>query len=150
MMHISQVEAQALAAFVSRIRPDWDHPGILAAIAKARSLGSAADIGSALCKLAANPGLRTPALLSEPGAHWAGAVTGTRQRPDMCPEHPAEKAGACQPCEAQAVCDAEKLAALAAGVRAAMLPRPHPVPQRDPMPRDLAAVRARADKETQR
>jgi hypothetical protein len=102
-LHITHVEAQALAAFITRIRPDWDHPGIFAAIGKTRDLGSAAAIGAALCRLAENRDLRTPALLAEPGPHWGGTTTATRQPPQRCPEHPTERAWNCRPCEAQAI-----------------------------------------------
>src|SRR5690349_20656220 len=103
MMRMTKVEAQALAAFVARVRPDWQQPGIMAAIEKAVPLGSAAAIGGALCRLAENLELRTPALLAEPGPHWSGTTVATRQPPVKCPEHPGEKAGACRECEALAV-----------------------------------------------
>ena len=31
-MRISTAQTQALAAFITRVRPDWDHPGIVAEI----------------------------------------------------------------------------------------------------------------------
>jgi hypothetical protein len=98
-LHITKTEAQALATFISRVRTDWDHPGVMAAIHKARDLGSAAAIGAALCRLAENTQLRTPALLAEPGAHWAGTTVATRQPPQRCTDHPTQPAGRCTQCE---------------------------------------------------
>lgn len=97
-LHINEVEARALAAFVSRIRPDWDHPGIVSAIQKARELGSAAAVGAALCRLAENHDMRTPALLAEPGPHWGGTTVATRKPPTMCPDHPTSRALNCREC----------------------------------------------------
>jgi hypothetical protein len=124
MMRMSKVEAQALAAFVGRIRPDWQQPGIVAAIEKALPLGSAAAIGAALCKLAENYDLRTPALLAEPGPHWHGTTVASRQPPSMCPDHPGQRAGNCADCAAAA--DAADHAAGLARVRAALAEAPNP------------------------
>ena len=150
-MHIDQTQAQALAAFVGRIRPDWDHPGIVAAIGKARSLGSAAAVGAALCRLAENLELRTPAILADPGHHWAGTSAASRQAPVMCPEHSTEKAGNCRACAAAALTDPEEIRARAAAVRAAIQSAPRPPAARDPKPtpRDLDDVRRKADQEAQ-
>lgn len=149
MMRISQSQAQALAAFVSRIRPDWDHPGIVAAIAKAAPIATPADIGVALCRLAANLELRTPALLAEPGAHWQGTVTGSRPLPIMCPLHPSEKTPPwCRQC-ADDLARTDQEAGIAEA-RAALASAPRvtrPVFRAEPKPRDLSDVRNRADKE---
>lgn len=67
---MTQAQIQALATFVSRVRDDWDHAGIVAAVTKAANLASAPAVGRALCTLAENRDLRTPALLSQPGRHW--------------------------------------------------------------------------------
>jgi hypothetical protein len=90
-MTITQTQAQALATFAARIRDDWDQPGILAAIQKAQSLGSPAQIGRALMALAENRELRTPALLASPGKHWVqdGEPVGPNVSHNVrCPEHP--------------------------------------------------------------
>lgn len=90
-MTISQTQAQALATFIARIRDDWDHPGIVAAISKASALGSPAQLGRALCALAENPDLRSPGLLSQPGRHWTqdGVQTGPNVSHNIpCPVHP--------------------------------------------------------------
>jgi hypothetical protein len=100
---ISNAQAQALAALVSRLRDDWDHPGILAAIHKARDVGPPAAIAGALCRLAENRDMRTPALLAEPGAHWGGTTVATRKPPTMCPDHPTSRAAQCLECAAETV-----------------------------------------------
>lgn len=128
-MRISQAQAQALATFVSRIRTDWDHPGIVAAIQRAAAIASPADIGVALCRLAANPDLRTPAILPDPGTHWQGTLTGSRPAPVMCPDHPTWKASACTdsgPCRAAS--DAADHAAGVAAVKAALRAGPRVAP----------------------
>jgi hypothetical protein len=98
---ISRTQAEALATFITRIRPDWDHPGILAAIGKAQHLGSPAAIGSALCRLADNRELRTPATLPDPGAHWAGTPVAAIRPPTMCGDHPRRRALNCPDCAAE-------------------------------------------------
>lgn len=138
-MTISKVDAQALATFIGRCRPDWDHPGIVAAIGKAAHLGSPAAIGAALCRLAENYELRTPATLVDPGKHWHGTSVATRQPPVMCPDHPGEKAGACPKCEAAAVPPPPDWRD---GITLARRARPHTKPEPT---NDLEATRARAD-----
>lgn len=90
-MTISHTQATALATFVAKVRDDWDHPGILAAIQKAQSLGNPTQIGRALIALAENRELRTPALLASPGKHWVQdneAVGPNVTNNVRCPEHP--------------------------------------------------------------
>lgn len=143
-MTATKAQAQALAAFITRIREDWDHPGIVAAIQKASTLGSAADIGVALCRLAGNAELRTPATLADPGTHWRDTRVGKLPPPVTCPEHSAEKAGACRVCAAQsvpppsAIADARK--SLLHRARTNIGPNRKP-----PTPSNLTATRARAD-----
>jgi hypothetical protein len=149
MMHIDKAQAQALAAFVSRIRPDWDHPGIVAAISRARNLGSAAAVGAALCRLAENLELRTPAILADPGHHWSGTTVASRQAPVMCTDHPAQPRGRCTECAAiAAATDHAKGAAL---VKRALSTAPRPPAPRTPEHfapvHDLDDARRRADQE---
>ena len=59
-----------LARFANTLRPDWDVPGIRAAIHTARNLGSREDIAHALIELTSRTDLRTPALLTTDGPHW--------------------------------------------------------------------------------
>lgn len=100
---MTAAQSQALATFVTRIRDDWDHPGILAAIHKAQNLAGPAAIGRALCALAENPDVHTPALLAEKGRHWTqdGQQIGPNVSNDMtCPEH-TEHIHPCPKCKAE-------------------------------------------------
>ena len=143
-MRITKAEAQALAAFVARCRSDWDHPGIVAAIQKAAPLGSPAAVGAALCRLAENRELRTPAMLADPGAHWSGTSVAKVAPPVMCADHPDQPARACKTCE-----DAAVPAELCAAWRRPAPVRRAPVVRREPTTADLAETRARADREAQ-
>jgi hypothetical protein len=140
-MTISKVEAQALAAFVARCRDDWDHPGIVAAITKASHLGSPAAIGAALCRLAENRELRTPAMLADPGTHWTGTTVAKLTPPVMCPDHPGQPAGRCPACDAETTPPPT-------GWRDDVTLTRRTRPKTRPEPtHDLADVRARADAE---
>ena len=140
-MTITKAEAQALATFVARCREDWDHPGIVAAIGKAAHLGAPAAIGAALCRLAENRELRTPASLASPGAHWGGTTVAKVAPPVMCPDHPSQKASWCLECEDEATPPpADWRGDVTLSRRARPKTRPEPT-------HDLADVRARADRE---
>ena len=151
---MTEVQAQALATFVARIRPDWDHPGIMAALGKAANLGSPVQVARALVNLAENPDLRTPAILAQPGSHWSapnGERVQIRGANDVhCPEHPSSvhpcPQCAAKRCTPDPVEHADYLAA-----KEALRGRqgPAPVEQRHkPTPtEELAIARARADKE---
>ena len=147
-MTITKADAQALATFVARCRDDWDHPGIVAAIGKASHLGSPAAIGAALCRLAENRELRTPASLASPGTHWAGTTVAKVAPPVMCaePDHSDELARECRKCRALAVTDKAELKRKADLVRAEMKRRARPKTRPEPT-HDLADARARADRE---
>lgn len=144
-MRITTAQTQALATFVSRLRDDWDHPGIVAAIQKAAPLGTPADIGTALCRLAANPDLRTPAILADPGSHWTDTTVAKLAPPVTCVDHPAQLARDCRECRAAA--ERTDHSAGAAAVRANMKRAPKRAPRPQPAPTDLDDVRARADRE---
>jgi len=102
-MTLSQSQGQALTALLGTIRKDWGLAGITAALKKASPLGSAAEVAVAACRVAANEGMRTPALIAEPGPHWLGLAAGSRLAPVMCVTHPEQKAGACAECFKAAV-----------------------------------------------
>lgn len=89
---MTRATTEALATLTAHLRPDWDRPGILAAIGKAQALGTPVQVSRALVNLAENRDLRTPAILPTPGNHWR-APDG--QHPELrgshdvkCPEHP--------------------------------------------------------------
>jgi len=102
-MPISKSQGEALTALLHQLRKDWGTAGIAAAIRKASLLGSAAEVAVAACRCAADPAMRTPFLIAEPGPHWQGTAAGKRQAPTMCHTHPAHKAGACPVCVKAAV-----------------------------------------------
>ena len=100
-LNISQ--GQALTALLGTLRRDWGLPGITAALKKASPLGSATEVAVAACRCAADPDMRTPALIPTPGPHWHGLAAGSRLAPQMCVTHPEQKAGACAECFLAAV-----------------------------------------------
>ena len=102
-MPLSQSQGQALTALLHTIRRDWGLAGITAALKKASPLGSAAEVAVAACRCAANPDMRTPALIADPGPHWQGLAAGSRLAPQMCMTHPEQKAGSCPECFKAAV-----------------------------------------------
>ena len=91
-MTTTRVQAEALATFVRQLRPDWDHPGIVAAIGRCKR-EPLSEVAVALIRLAENGQAKTPALLPEPGRHWNRAALDDRpagpntRNLDMCPDH---------------------------------------------------------------
>ena len=102
-MPMTASQGQALTALLHQLRKDWGTAGIAAAIRKASLTASAADVAVAACRCAADPGMRTPGLIPEPGPHWHGTPAGSRMAPVMCSEHPERKAGGCVDCLAASV-----------------------------------------------
>ena len=91
-MKITRVQAEALATLATKLRPDWRHPGVLAAISKCDPATDPFDLARALINLAADPSVQTPGLLHGPGPHWL-KPDGTKpaRRDDhavRCPSHP--------------------------------------------------------------
>lgn len=91
-MAMTRVQAEALATLVGRLRTDWDHRGIVAAIERAVPTANAWDISHALLHLAEDRAVKTPGMLVQPGKHWRKPDgTATPRRGDhavRCPEHP--------------------------------------------------------------
>jgi len=100
---LSRSQGEALTALLHQLRRDWGLPGIAATLRKTATLGTAADITVAAVRCAANPQMRTPALIAEPGPHWQGTDTGQRMAPIMCVDHPQNPARNCLECVAQSV-----------------------------------------------
>lgn len=92
MTTMTRVQAEALAAFVSRMRPEWRTVGIVAALEKAATTADAWDVAHALLNLAAEQSVLTPGLLPGTGPHWRrddGSKPARRGDHDVhCPEHP--------------------------------------------------------------
>ena len=68
-MKITRVQAEALATLATKLRPDWRHAGVMAAIEKCTT-EEPCDIARALINLAADPTVQTPGLLHHGGPHW--------------------------------------------------------------------------------
>jgi hypothetical protein len=69
----------ALVALVHSLRPSWDEPGIRAAIRASlvlQPMPTLADLAYALVRIAIDPTITNPGVLSLPGPHWQ---TTTRQ-----------------------------------------------------------------------
>ena len=92
MATMTKVQAQALAAYISRVREDWRPAGIVAALEKAAPTCDVWDVTNALCQLAADPSVKTPGLLPGPGPHWRkwdGSLPTRRGDNDVpCIDHP--------------------------------------------------------------
>lgn len=99
---ISEQQARALAFYISTaVRPDWQVPGILSALAEASQLTrDAGALAAAAVNAARQEKNRTPAVIALPGSHWppeaAASVSGVRVPP--CEDHPEEAAHACRAC----------------------------------------------------
>lgn len=86
---INSAQARSLAVFVNTIRPDWDVPGIAAALHKARNRAPVDELATALIRFSRRDDLRTPAVFDQDGTHWMGlpvAEARSPQRP-KCPTH---------------------------------------------------------------
>lgn len=86
---INSAQARALAVFVNTIRPDWDVPGIAAALHRARNRAPVDELATALIRFSRRDDLRTPAVFDQDGTHWMGlpvAEARSPQRP-KCPTH---------------------------------------------------------------
>ena len=127
---LNEGQRGALAGLIRSYRRDsthgpvWDMPGIHAGIRRAEQV---ADSGIQLCaaalSAAANPEVKTPGFIAQPGRHWPDLGNGDRQQPTRlatdvpCPDHE----GHTMPCRAcQAVSrrpTPEETAALRAAAR---------------------------------
>lgn len=65
-------QAELLAAFIAACR-DWQVPGTVTALAKARNRGDVWQVAIGALRAAANPGNKTPAIIALDGAHWRPA-----------------------------------------------------------------------------
>jgi hypothetical protein len=100
-MKITRPQAEALAAFITRVRTDWRQAGVIAAIQKCEN-EYPLDIARALINLAADATVQTPGLLHGPGPHWLRPDgTPTPRKGDHnipCPDHPGNVMP-CDPCK---------------------------------------------------
>lgn len=100
-MKITKVQAEALTAFVVRVRPEWRPAGVMAALEKAADTADVHDVACALIRLAQDTTVHTPGLLPHPGPHWIrhdGSKPARRGDHTMrCPEH--DQRLPCEPCK---------------------------------------------------
>jgi hypothetical protein len=101
---MTRAQAVAIATAVQQVRPEWDHPGILAALHAAQGMGSPAEVAAAAFRLAGNLQVRTPGMLAQPGAHWKAPAEGgptVSVVVTRCPEHPEHPAARCPACDSR-------------------------------------------------
>lgn len=106
MMTMDRPQAQALAALIHALRPEWEPAGIMTALAAARDRGDAFEVAQAAIHAASVKANRTPAVIPLAGEHWTrgralGASGTTDVRFERCdqPGHtsfPASNCGACR------------------------------------------------------
>lgn len=100
---ISRSQAEHLAALVHAIRPDWDAPGILAALVKVRTRPLAL-VAYAAVRAAENTSNRTPAVIALDGTHWRPPTAAELPTPippskcDRCGGFWRDPHGACLDC----------------------------------------------------
>ena len=70
MTEINGDQARAIAALVAALRPEWDLPGIRAALWEAKERGSPWNVAHAALYAAQDPKNRTPAIIPMAGEHW--------------------------------------------------------------------------------
>lgn len=121
---MTRSQAVAVATAVQQVRPEWDHPGILAALQAAQGHGTTAEVAAAAFRLAGNLKVRTPGMLAQPGKHWRAPAEGgptVSVVVTRCPEHPEHPAARCPLCEARGEVDHQAGVAL---VKAALAKAP--------------------------
>ena len=99
---MTRAQGVAIATAVQQVRPEWDHPGILAALHAAQGMGSPAEVAAAAFRLAGDLKARTPGLLPKPGSHWRAPAEGgptVSVVVTRCGEHPEHPAARCPACE---------------------------------------------------
>ena len=121
---MTRSQAVAVATAVQQVRPEWDHPGILAALQAAQGHGTPAEVAAAAFRLAGDLKVRTPGMLAQPGKHWRAPAEGgptVSVVVPRCPEHPEHPAARCPLCEARGEVDHQAGVAL---VKAALREAP--------------------------
>lgn len=124
MTILTRPQAEALATFIVRVREDWSHTGVMAALEKS-NIVDALDTARALINLAATPTAKTPALLAKPGPWWRDP-TGQNMAPErhtmQCHEHPTHTVP-CRECTDRALADPPRPETIAAAKAAAQRAR---------------------------
>ena len=99
---MTRAQTVAIATAVQQVRPEWDHPGILAALQAAQGHGTPAEVAAAAFRLAGDLKVRTPGMLAQPGKHWRAPAEGgptVSVIQTRCGEHPEHPAARCPACE---------------------------------------------------
>ena len=99
---MTRAQGVAVATALQQVRPEWDHPGILAALQAAQGHGTTAEVAAAAFRLAGNLKVRTPGMLAQPGKHWRAPAEGgptVSVVVTRCGEHPEHPAARCPACE---------------------------------------------------
>ena len=120
---MTRAQEVAIATAVQQLRPDWDHPGIVAALRAAQAHGTPAEVAAAACRLAGDTNTRTPGRLKDPGAHWKAPAEGgptVSVVVTRCGEHPEHPAARCPECPSPADVAKVDHAARAAEVKEAL------------------------------
>ena len=121
---MTRSQAVAVATAVQQVRPEWDHPGILAALQAAQGHGTPAEVAAAAFRLAGDLKVRTPGMLAQPGKHWRAPAEGgptVSVVVTRCGEHPEHPAARCPICETRGEVDHQAGVAL---VKAALREAP--------------------------
>ena len=124
MTILTRTQAEALATFIVRVREDWSHSGVMAALEKS-NIVDALDTARAVVNLAADPTAKTPALLAKPGPWWrnpAGENVSPERYTMRCHDHPAE-AVPCPACRAAYEANPPRRETIAAALQAARAAR---------------------------
>lgn len=88
---ITRQQADALTALLATLRPDWDKPGIWAAVSKAKDVAPTRDLCVAAIKASGLATNRTPSIIGLEGPHWRGSDHAPKL-PEIPPE---EKCSIC-------------------------------------------------------
>jgi len=99
---MTRAQGVAIATAVQQVRPEWDHPGILAALQAAQGHGTPAEVAAAAFRLAGDLKVRTPGMLAQPGKHWRAPAEGgptVSVVVTRCGDHPEHPAARCPACE---------------------------------------------------
>ena len=121
---MTRAQGVAIATALQQVRPEWDHPGILAALQAAQGHGTTAEVAAAAFRLAGNLKVRTPGMLAQPGKHWRAPADGgptVSVVVTRCGEHPEHPAARCPLCETRGDVDHQAGVAL---VKAALREAP--------------------------
>ena len=97
---LTRTQGQRLCELIHLLRPEWDLPGITAAVRKAAEIASGPEVCVAALRVAANLEARTPGLIPQPGPHWQQTTAGKNLPPTPCGIHPSHPALGCPECKA--------------------------------------------------